>query len=66
MKSIPPRTRPPVQTELFDSALSPLPQASLEQAHDELVDLLSQLLLQVVCNADAVQLRENSDEQDQP
>lgn len=44
MKSLPPRMRRPMQTDLFDGTVPPLPRASLEQAHDELVALLSQLL----------------------
>jgi hypothetical protein len=64
MKSFPPRTRQPVQTDLFDSAVPPLPRASLEQVHDELVTLLSQLLWEVVRDADATQSPENSHEQD--
>jgi hypothetical protein len=64
MKSLPPRTRRSVQTDLFDSAVPPLPRASLEQAHDELVTLLSQLLWEVIHDADVTQSPENSHEQD--
>ncbi|MGF6979994.1 copper oxidase (laccase) domain-containing protein [Paraburkholderia sp. JPY465] len=66
MKSLPLRTRQPAQTDLFDSVQLPLPRARLEQVHDQLVALLSQLLWEVVDNADATRSPENSDEQDQP
>ncbi|MGF6736208.1 copper oxidase (laccase) domain-containing protein [Paraburkholderia youngii] len=64
MKSLPLRTRQPAQTDLFDSVQPPLPRARLEQVHDQLVALLSQLLWEVVDNADATRSPENSDEQD--
>ncbi|MGF6971944.1 copper oxidase (laccase) domain-containing protein [Paraburkholderia sp. JPY465] len=64
MKSLPLRTRQPAPTDLFDSVQPPLPQARLEQVHDQLVALLSQLLWEVVDNADATRSPENSDEQD--
>ncbi|MGF6482949.1 hypothetical protein [Paraburkholderia sp. JPY419] len=64
MKSLPLRTRQPAQTDLFDSVQPPLPRARLEQVHDQLVALPSQLLWEVVDNADATRSPENSDEQD--
>jgi hypothetical protein len=60
------RVRRPAQTELFDRA-GPLPTlTSLQLHHDELVDLLSQLLWQVVRDAEANPRLENGNEQDQP
>ncbi len=59
------RARPPAQTDLFDSA-GPLPTlTSLELHHNELVDLLSQLLWQLVRDAEADRRLEDSNEQDQ-
>lgn len=66
MKPIPMRARPPMQTDLFDPAAAPAPLTSLQLHRDELVDLLSQLLWQVVRQADAAQRLEDDDEQDQP
>lgn len=66
MKPILPRTRAPVQTDLFGTASAPAPLKSLQLHRDELVDLLSQLLWQVVRPADVDQRQENDDEQDQP
>lgn len=58
------RVRRPAQTDLFDSA-GPLPTlTSLQLHHDELVDLLSQLLWQVVRDAEANPCLENGNEQD--
>jgi hypothetical protein len=64
MKSLSLRKRQPVQTDLFDSVQPPLPWTSLEQVHDQLVALLSQLLSEVIDSADATRSPENSDEQD--
>ena len=66
MKPIPLRARPLVQTDLFEAATAPAPLASLQLHHDELVELLSQLLWQVARRADAAQRLEDDDEQDQP
>ena len=66
MKPIPPRARPLVQTDLFDAAMAPAPLASLQRHRDELVELLSQLLWQVVSRPDVAQRLEDDDEQDQP
>jgi hypothetical protein len=66
MKPYQPRPRPALQSDLFDSALAPATTKSLEIHHDELVELLSRMLWQVVHDADATQRLESSDEQDQP
>ena len=66
MKAIQLRARSPVQIDLFGSAAAPPPLATLQLRHDELVDLLSQLLWQVARHADAVQRLEDDGEQDQP
>ena len=65
MKPIPPRARPPLQTDLFDAAASPAPLTSLQLHRDELVELLSQLLWRVARHADIAHRLENDDEQDQ-
>ena len=65
MKPILPRARPPMQTDLFGTASAPAPLTSLLLHRDELIDLLSQLLWQVVRQADAVQRPEDDNEQDQ-
>lgn len=65
MKPILRRARPPMQTDLFGTASAPAPLTSLLLHRDELIDLLSQLLWQVVRQADAVQRPEDDDEQDQ-
>jgi hypothetical protein len=65
MKPLQLRVRRPAQTDLFDSAgLLPM-LTSLQLHHDELVDLLSQLLWQVVRDADGNQHLEEGNEQDQ-
>lgn len=65
MKSLQLRVRRPAQTDLFDDA-GPLPAlTSLELHHDELVDLLSQLLWQVVRDVEANPRLEDGNEQDQ-
>lgn len=66
MKPIQPRARPPVQTDLFGTTSAPAPLTILQLHRNELVDLLSQLLWQVVQQVDVVQLPEDDDEQDQP
>ena len=53
------------QIDLFDSAGPLLPLTSLQLHHDELVELLSQLLWQVVRDAEANPRLENGNEQDQ-
>jgi hypothetical protein len=65
MKPLQLRGRRTAQTDLFDSA-GPLPTlTSLQLHHDELVDLLSQLLWQVVRDAEATLHLEDGNEQDQ-
>ncbi len=66
MKPILPRAYLPVQPDLFGTASAPAPLTSLQLHRDELVELLSQLLWQVVRQADVTQCPENDDEQDQP
>jgi hypothetical protein len=65
MKPIPLRAHPLVQTDLFDTPAAATPLRSLQLHHDELVDLLSQLLWQVASRGDAAQRPEDDDEQDQ-
>jgi hypothetical protein len=65
MKPILPLARPQMQADLFEAASAPAPVTSLQLHRDELVDLLSQLLWQVVRQADAAQRTEDDDEQDQ-
>lgn len=60
------RSNPTVQNDLFSSVPAPPALASLELHHDELVELLSQLLWQAASNPDPIPLQESSDEQDQP
>ena len=61
------RSNPTVQNDLFISVPAPPALlASLELHHDELVELLSQLLWQVASNPNPIPLQESSDEQDQP
>jgi len=58
------RVQPPTQINLFDSPAL-LPQlTALEIRHEELVDLLSQLLWQVVQDVEAAPHLEDSNEQD--
>ncbi len=66
MKPIQPRARPLVQTDLFDAVAASMPLANLQQHHDELVELLSQLLWQVASQVDVAERLEDDDEQDQP
>jgi hypothetical protein len=65
MKPIPPRARPPAQTDLFDAATASACLASLQVHREELVELVSQLLWQVARQYDAAQRPEDDDEQDQ-
>lgn len=64
MKPPPSRARPLVQPDLFDSAAAPRPLTSLQLHHNELVDLLSQLLWRVASPAASAHPLENDDEQD--
>lgn len=64
MKPHQPRPLPPVQADLFSSPPAPL--RSLQLYQDDLIELVSRLLWQVVHSAHAGPTRENRDEQDQP
>jgi len=64
MKPLQLRVRRPAQTDLFDSAGAPPALSSLQLHHDDLVDLLSQLLWQVVRDAEGNRRLEDSNEQD--
>lgn len=64
MKSIHLKTRLPAQADLFDSGASLPSLTNLHLPHEELVELLSQLLWQVARDADAIQSQEGDDEQD--
>ena len=66
MKPNPLRARPLLQADLFESATALAPLTGLQRRHEELVDLLSQLLWQVASRAGAAEQLENDDEQDQP
>jgi hypothetical protein len=66
MKQLQLRMRRPAQTDLFDSAGALPTLTSLQLHHDELVDLLSQLMWQVVRDAQHNPSAEDSNEQDQP
>jgi hypothetical protein len=66
MKRIQSRARPLAQTDLFDAVAASMPLANLRQHHDELVELLSQLLWQVASQIDVAERLEDDDEQDQP
>jgi hypothetical protein len=65
MKPLQLRVRRPAQTDLFDSAGGPPTLTSLQLHHEDLVDLLSQLLWQVVRDAEVTRRMEDSNEQDQ-
>lgn len=65
MKPIQLRVRRPAQTDLFDGATAPPMLTSLQLHHNDLVALLSQLLWQVVRDAEGIQRLEDSNEQDQ-
>jgi hypothetical protein len=64
MKSIHLKTRLPAQADLFDSGASLPSLTNLQLPHEELVELLSQLLWQVAQDADAIRGQEDEDEQD--
>ena len=66
MKPNPLRARPPLQPDLFETATALAPLTGVQRRHEELVDLLSQLLWQVASRAGAAEQLENDDEQDQP
>jgi hypothetical protein len=66
MKPLQLRMRRPAQTDLFDSAGALPMLTSLQLHHDELVDLLSQLMWQVVRDAEHNRSAEDINEQDQP
>lgn len=56
----------PVQRDLFNSVPAPPALAGLQSHHDELVELLSQLLWTVVHgNTETIKTQENGHEQDQ-
>ena len=55
-----------MQTDLFDAVAASMPLANLQQHHDELVELLSQLLWQVASQVDVAERLEDDDEQDRP
>ena len=65
MNSIPLLILPLVQTDLFDAEASQAPQTSLQLHRDELVELMSQLLWQVVRQSGNNSQQESDDEQDQ-
>ncbi len=58
------RTNPSVQRDLFSNVAAPPALTSLQLQHDELVELLSRLLWEVVQATDP-SMKETSDEQDQ-
>lgn len=58
------RTNPSVQRDLFSNVAPPPALTSLQLQHDELVELLSRLLWEVVQATDP-SMKETSDEQDQ-
>jgi hypothetical protein len=65
MKAMPVRACRPAQIDLFDAATQPAPPlANLQLRHDELIELLSQLLWQV--SRQLPGQPEVRDEQDQP
>jgi hypothetical protein len=66
MKPLQLRVRRPAQTDLFDSVGTMPTLTSLQLHHDELVDLLSQLMWQVVRDAEHNRSAEDSNEQDRP
>jgi hypothetical protein len=65
MKPLQLRVRRPAQTDLFDSAGASPTLTSLQLHHDDLVALLSQLLWQVVRDAEGNRRMEDGNEQDQ-
>ena len=66
MKPNPLRARPPLQPDLFESATALAPLTGVQRRHDDLVELLSQLLWQVASQSDVVEHMEDDNEQDQP
>ena len=66
MKPLQLRVRRLAQTDLFDSAGALPTLTSLQLHHEELVDLLSQLLWQVVRDAEHNRSVQDGNEQDQP
>ena len=59
------RSNPSVQCDLFSSVPVPPALTSLEAQHDELVELLSRLLWEVVQATEPSMTKESGDEQDQ-
>ncbi len=55
----------PVQRDLFNSVPAPPALAGLQAHHEELLELLSQLLWDVAHSAEMIKNRENGHEQDQ-
>lgn len=55
----------PVQRDLFNSVPAPPALAGLQSHHDELLELLSQLLWDVAHSAEMIKSLENGHEQDQ-
>lgn len=66
MKPARQRAHLPMQTDLFDAATALAPLTGLQQRHEQLVELLSQLLWRVASQAASIQQTEDDDEQDQP
>jgi len=56
----------PVQRDLFNSIPAPPALAGLQSQHDEMLELLSQLLCNVArSSAEMIKIQENGHEQDQ-
>jgi len=55
-------SNPPAQRDLFNSAASPPMVTTLQQRHDELVELLSQLLWEAAAITDQPTSREDGNE----
>jgi hypothetical protein len=64
MKPLQLRARRPAQTDLFDSVGTMPTMTGLQLHHDQLVDLLSQLMWQVVQEAEHNRSEEDGNEQD--
>lgn len=58
------RSSVPAQRDLFCSLHAPPTLMSLELRHDELVDLLSRMLWEVVSSVDQTMPKESPDDQD--
>ena len=56
----------PIQCDLFSSLTRAPPLARLQLRHDELVELLSQLLGGIIRSAETNKTSESGNEQDQP